>query len=554
MKKFRIFLISFLIVFLSACTVNNDFSSQSSSNEYESIIEKEYEKDDDGFYILEEDYFSNKGSIKGQLDYSNKLNEDIYASSFRLFCGDKEIPVYHTNTNPNRVWSANPQIFVEAGVAIINLDGEINLSLQTNFAFKELTTRVMPGDKHIEHEKDYNRRVVNFKISELGQYTISFLKNYSFHLFVNPIDGYASSFSNNKTIVFEKGIHDKNNSSYIGSNNLISLSSNTTVILEKGAVLKAGFIANSASNIEIIGDGIVLGADFERNGETGSKLIPFEFNYCSNIIFKGITTLDPAGWCYNLYFSNQVLLEDIKIISSRSNGDGVSVQSCQNVICKNSFVRTWDDSLVVKNYPKWSNRNEQGTTKNIVFEKCQIWTDLAQSMELGYETVGLVFEDIYFKDITVLFNYHKAVISIHNANNAYIKNVHFENITIENARMGCGDGVPYLIDIQNLYSSTWSTNHATTSLGFIESIYINNVLVLSNASKSLINISGCLDNRSGFNNTEEHFVKDININNVYIDNEYLTDNSSLLNIGNYVYNLSISHNDEIVTGANSYFD
>lgn len=554
MKKFKIFLLSFLALFLSSCTITNDSSSFSSSNENESSEEKEYLKDNEGFFILEDDYFSNKGSIKGQLEYPNKLNEDIYASSFRLFCGDKEIPVLHCNTNADRIWTPNPQIFIEAGVAIINLDGEINLSLQTNFAFKELTTRIMPTDKHIENEKDFNRRVVNFKISELGQYTISFLKNYSFHLFVNPIEGYDSSFNNNRTIVFEEGVHDKNNSSYIGNNNLISLSSNTTVILEKGAVVKAGFIANSASNIEIIGDGIVLGADFDRNATTGSKLIPYEFNYCNNIIFKGITTLDPAGWCYNLYFSKQVLLEDIKIISSRSNGDGVSVQSCQNVVCKNSFVRSWDDSLVVKNYPKWSNRNEQGTTKNIVFEKCQIWTDLAQSMELGYETVGSIFEDIYFKDITVLFNYHKAVISIHNANNAYIKNVHFENITVENARMGCGDGVPYLIDIQNLFSSTWSTNHTTTSLGFIESIHIDNVLILANASKSLINISGCLDKRSGFNNREEHFVKDININNVYIDNEYLTNDSSLLNIGNYVYDLSISHNDKIVTGANSYFN
>ena len=545
---------SIVLLFLSSCSsgpINNQDKNDTENPDNGEV--KTYQKDENGFFILEDDYFFPFEGDNFSLDYANKLDEDIYASSFRLFCGDKNIPVFHCDTNPNRVWTPNPTNFVEAGVAIISLKGEVELTLQTNFAFKEMTTRVMPSDRNIENVKDFNRRTIKFKVKEVGQYTISFLKNLSFHLFVNPIDGYKSEMNNQNVITFKKGIHDKNNSNYINGSNFIHLYSNTTVILEKGAVIKAGFIANNASNIEIIGDGIIYGADFERNAETGSKLIPFEFNYCSNIVFKGITTLNPAGWCYNLYFSNQVLLEDIKIISSRSNGDGVSVQSCQNVICKNSFIRTWDDSLVVKNYPKRSNRNEHGSTKNIRFEKCQVWTDLAQSMELGYETVGVTFEDVYFKDITVLFNYHKAVISIHNSNNAHIKNIHFDNITVENARMGSGDGSPYLIDIQNLYSSNWSSIHTTTSLGFIEDVYINNILVLSNASQSLVKISGCRDTRNGFDNQEEHYVKNININNVYFDNEFLSSNSNRLEVGNFVYNLNIKNDLTTPIGASSIF-
>ena len=102
---------------------------------------------------------------------------------------------------------------------------------------------------------------------------------------------------------------------------------------------------------------------------------------------------------------------------------------------KECFIRSWDDSLVVKNYPKWSNKSEHGATRNIRFNNIIIWTDLAQSMEIGYETIGEVLEDVIFDNITVLHNLHKPVISIHNANNANIKNIIFRNITVEDASM-----------------------------------------------------------------------------------------------------------------------
>ena len=356
---------------------------------------------------------------------------------------------------------------------------------------------------------------------------------------MNPIDGFTKTMTNTNVITFSKGLHNKNNSSYIGGDNLIRLNSNTTVILERGAVVEAGFIANNASNIEIVGEGIVSGANFSRDASKGSKLIPYEFNYCNNLVFKGITTLDPAGWCYNLYFSTNITLDDIKIISSRSNGDGVSIQSCQNVTCSNSFVRTWDDSLVVKNYPKWSNRNEQGTTRNIRFDNCQIWTDLAQSMEVGYETVGEVMEDIYFTNIDVYYATHKAVMSIHNGNNAHIKNVHFENITVDYASIGQGDGNKYLIDFVNVYSPTWSDQHARTPLGYIDGVTVKNVKVLNGISDYLIHISGVKDYREGYDKDEEHYVKNVTIDNLIYEGTKLTSSSNKLLIGDYVYQLTI---------------
>jgi polygalacturonase len=198
----------------------------------------------------------------------------------------------------------------------------------------------------------------------------------------------------------------------------------------------------------------------------------------------------------------------LKIISSRPNGDGITLQSCENYTVSNCFVRSWDDSLVVKNYA--------GNSSNITFKNMQLWTDLAQSMEIGYETnkgdkENASISDITFEDITVLNNFHKPVISVHNADDATIKDVIFKNIIIENAQMGSGDGdqMPYLIDFNITDSSNWST---TKERGQIENVVIDGVKVLAGKfNTSRIN---------GFDET--HIVSDVTIKNLEILGEKIT--------------------------------
>ena len=101
---------------------------------------KTYEKDEEGFYILEDDYFVHKEIDENKLSFAEKLANIHYANNYRLFFGDTEIPLYGVNTNPSRVWTPNPTDFIEAGVGIVNLDGPATFILQTNFAFKEQST------------------------------------------------------------------------------------------------------------------------------------------------------------------------------------------------------------------------------------------------------------------------------------------------------------------------------------------------------------------------------------------------------------------------------
>jgi hypothetical protein len=166
----------------------------------------------------------------------------------------------------------------------------------------------------------------------------------------------------------------------------------------------------------------------------------------------------------------------VKIISGRQNGDGFTFQSCTDHVVTNCFARTWDDSLVIKNY--------SGSTKGITFRDMQVWTDLAQSMEIGYETdKGMTLDpeisEVLFENITVLYNFHKPVISIHNSDDAFVHDITYRNIVVENAMMQGDNGNNKELIEMTLQNSGWST--VTDEFGSIDSVLIDGLTVVNTA-------------------------------------------------------------------------
>ncbi|MBO6280130.1 MAG: hypothetical protein J6M95_00920 [Bacilli bacterium] len=503
--------------------------------------EKTYEKDEDGFYILEEDYFSYKEDSSDTRNksavYIPKLQSTITQNSqMRLFVGDKQVPIYNVLANNSHSWTPNNYSRINCGYASIGLKGRVTLKLQTSFKIFE-DAKVTPLSRGVKQTIDNERRVLTFEINQTGQYVVEFRGGRTLHLFVEDID--IMSENTQGTMYFAPGVHNKGT---------VYLNSNASVYLAPGSFVYGKFIANNASNITISGAGYIDGSKYDRDASKGTVTVPIEFNNCSNITLKDFSCIDPAGWTFNMYFCNEVNIDNVKIISSRSNGDGISIQSCQNVNVTNSFIRSWDDSLVVKNYPQWSNRNIEGTTRSIHFNNCILWTGLAQSMEVGYETVGQIMDDISFENITVLHNFHKAVFSIHNGNNANITNVRFENITVEGANMGRGDGSRYLVDIQNLHSSTWSDQHKITGLGSIDEVTLKNIKVLSGIKNPAILLEGCLENRDGFPH-EAHTISNVKFIDFYLYDKVIDSTYENYITNEYVSNVSFSTTGKEITGA-----
>lgn len=548
-KKIGTFLLSLFMlsscadVFPVASGEEKTSESISSLGEKSETSSLSFSRDEEGFKILEKDYFSNKtDSSKGetsQVKFGEKVEDVPLYSSFKLFLAGEEVPIYSVKINQDRTWSAEAKNRIATGVASFSLKGKVTLKLQC--AFNPLNdVKIRPLGRNVPYQIDQARWVISLAIDTPGQYVIE-TRYRTLHLFVNEWQDAPQD-----AMVFSAGLHTKENDSRINSNNEIILHNGSCIFLEEGAILRAKFKAYDASHISISGPGFIDGSLFERDVSKGIANIPFDISFCNDVTLQDFAILDPAGWAFNLYFSSDLKLKNTKVISSRSNGDGISVQSCKKLVADSCFVRSWDDSLVVKNYVNWRTKQE-GETSSIHFKNCLIITDLAQAMEIGYETIGEKMEDISFENISILHAYHKPVFSIHNGNNAKIRNVTYKNITVEDLSIGKGDGTPYLFDFDVSHSPIWSDAHKITALGDIDGVHAENVKILSGRENPKIKITGSKETRDTYPK-EIHKISNVTFQDVDIYGKIL-DSSYPYMETSYAENIQYQKTGKEIVGA-----
>ena len=396
----------------------------------------------------------------------------------RFFVENQEVFVYETLVNYRRkfTWETPTDT---APVVLFDFEGKIHVEVEVNANEKVTTASISPLAYQIPITINGNK--ISFDLEYQTNYVLTYNDDYktAIHIFTNEIE---------KDPITEEEAALDDSIVYIGPGlykaDTIPVKEGCTIYLAGGAYVYGDVHAEITDNITIKGHGIIAGDIYTRSGESDFT-VPVVLRNAKHITIEDVTFLNPAGWVLNIYKCEDVTINNVKILSSRQNSDGISIQSCKDVTVTGGFVRSWDDSLVVKN-------NDSGSTENITFDGITVWTDLAQSMEVGYETHGPFMKDITFKNITVLHNFHKAVISMHNCDEANITNVKYENITVEDAAMfgdvqddGEND---FLIDFTIAYSQEWTSSGGVR--GLINGVDVHNVKVykeetLPNGEKSI---------------------------------------------------------------------
>ncbi len=443
----------------------------------------------------------------------------------QVYVEDEEVFVYETRVNHSRSFSYSYPT-TKAPVAIFDFEGSIEVRIEVPEEVNSVVVR--PLQFGVEAEFDGN--TITFTLDYPTSYVVEYNDDPStaIHLFTNTLEDDRPDPENlpEDMIYLGPGVHKAD---------AIPVASGQTVYIAGGAVVYGQIRAENVEDVSIRGRGIIHGEIYHRR-RASEATIPIEFRHSSNITIEGITFLDSAGWTINSYFIDGLTIDGINIITARANGDGISIQSSKNVHVKNSFVRSWDDSLVVKNYTR-------GTTENVVFENMVLWTDLAQSMEVGFETNGETMDNIVFRDITVLHNFHKPVISIHNADDALITNVVFENITVENVEIvGDNQGAMhdnFFIDFNIMFNLEWSSTGGIR--GHIDGVRVENVVVLEGRD----DVVGRIHGYDGSHRTENVTIRNFTYKDIHV-----TEPSDLnISVNSHTSNIEITHDGVMPTGA-----
>lgn len=244
-----------------------------------------------------------------------------------------------------------------------------------------------------------------------------------------------------------------------------------------------------------------------------------------------------GSWEVQVPDRNDIEFKYFHIIACSPNSDGISIQSSSNIRIYNSYFRTWDDGVVLKNY-------SGGNTNNITVKDCVFWTDLAQSMEIGAETnKGGTANSIYtanFENIDIIHANHKPAMSIHNMDNVTVRDVHWKNVTIEDAQMGnnhgYGDGWPLIIDVTNVRGGEVPGTDAgwtrQWNRGTIQDVTFENITVLSwqndKGMKPGVRIMNSECENGGT-------IKNISITNLNYKGVYVTNKNELSNNSTSIY-------------------
>lgn len=201
------------------------------------------------------------------------------------------------------------------------------------------------------------------------------------------------------------------------------LEDNQTVYLAPGAVVRGRLHLRDKRGIRICGRGILDAA-----GEP-DRSNPILLDRCEDVRIEDIVILNARGWTVRLNESRRLAVENIRIICSHQNSDGIDPLNCEDVTIRHAFIRNYDDGVVIK-------AMRGGSSRRILTEGCLIITDHATSLKIGAnETMGEEIRDVVFRDCDILHSCAVHHLAVMDQGTAAIANVRFEDIRIENGRV-----------------------------------------------------------------------------------------------------------------------
>jgi polygalacturonase len=164
---------------------------------------------------------------------------------------------------------------------------------------------------------------------------------------------------------------------------------------------RALIYASNATDISIIGEGSIEGNTALGNLRTPRGPVLIEPVECKNVTLDGFSTKFARLWSIHIAFCDGVVARNLTIRSdrSKSNGDGIDVDSSRQVRIEHCDIDTGDDAIALK-----SGRGAEGVrigrpTEDVVITNCTLGSAFA-GVAIGTELSGgirnVVMEDCVF--------------------------------------------------------------------------------------------------------------------------------------------------------------
>lgn len=270
-----------------------------------------------------------------------------------------------------------------------------------------------------------------------------------FHDIPDPVSN-ATYQADPNCIYYGPGTHTGQGEIVVGVGQTLFVADGARV---EGYVRCGGGLSSSpraAGTIKIRGRGIIDSTAYSGR--------PLRANKVDKIDIEGPIFVGQDAWgvvlreCGTATVSSVV--DNIKSINElRTAGgtpDGIDLVGCRNTTVKNSFVRSYDDGIAIKNAKDgWGGNVQDITIDNIV-----IWNgEGGNGVEIGYETgpSGSWITNVNYNKLRIIHKkaktptYRRAAISIHNAGPCAVYDISYNDVVVED----CEENFMYFSVIQD---------------------------------------------------------------------------------------------------------
>jgi hypothetical protein len=329
------------------------------------------------------------------------------APEFELTVNDKPVFVY--NSRP-------------AAFACFSFEGKVDIEVK--FLSPVIEYDIRPLSRNIKSIQI--RNTIHFSLDQPEYLSIEINKNIKRPLFIfaDPPEKDVPQKGDKNVIFFEAGkIH------YPGE---VKVSSNQTVYIEGGAIVRGHFMTDRGKNIRIMGRGILDNSRYMRGEHR-----PIEINRCEQVLIQGIIIMESRHWTCASHASKDVRYDHFKVVSANDWDDAIDIVGSQNVTVDHCFLRSKDDCIAIKagvNY--FTDFNSQHNVDRILVQNSVLWNGVwGNAMEIGFETRADTIKNVTFRNCDIIHaEGSEGTFTIHNGDRAVVSNVLYDNIRVEDAQ------------------------------------------------------------------------------------------------------------------------
>lgn len=354
--------------------------------------------------------------------YYNDLHRfPFYYDDYKVTLNGKSCPVHGCNVSRipfNTCWPGEQRDASQsekAGFISFSADEAVTLCVETVKIIESVALR--PASKNIKTEVRNDK--VYFTLTEPGSYVLEVNGQHNaLHIFYNPVKEYPEKES--ATYYFGPGLH------FPGT---INLRDNDSVYIDEEAIVFGSLYTMGAKNVHIYGGGILDNSCEERMADHCYENFTkgtFRIYNSENFLVEDIILVNSSTWILSMFYCNNITIDNVKLVGHwRYNTDGIDIVNTSNVTVKNSFIRSFDDTITIKGIYSYDKPIE-----NILVENCVLWCGWGHTLELGVETWAPEYKNITFRNCDVIRASGPAL-AVVNGRRADIHCVTYENINVE---------------------------------------------------------------------------------------------------------------------------